>query len=235
MFAAWLSAAGVKLDVQRADLAELPPLASPTGSYAGLLVLGGAMDADADEDHPWLPVVRRRIVEAAEAGVPTLGICLGHQLAALALGGRVGRNPHGRTLGIRQVDWEPAVIFDPLLRGIAGEDRAVHANQDVVTDLPPEAELLATTLDRQVQAARLAPTVWGVQFHPEADAELVARWGESSRETPWERSPEEVNAEVALAEPELHTTWQALAEAFARLVRGRAAAAATLGLNTRGH
>lgn len=223
MFGPWLTEAGLTLDVRRADREELPPLDTPTTtptttSYAGLVVLGGEMDADADEQHPWLPVVRARIREAAELGVPTLAICLGHQLAALALGGKVGRNPYGRTLGIRQVDWEPAVIFDPLVRKVAGEDRAVHGNQDVVTELPPGAELLATTLDGQVQAARLAPTVWGVQFHPEADAAMVASWGKESE------------AEFAPAEAELHRTWRSFAQAYAALVRGRAAAVAHVGL-----
>jgi GMP synthase-like glutamine amidotransferase len=223
MLAGWLAECGCDLDVRRPDRGEeLPPLKP----YAGLLVLGGEMDADADEAHPWLPLVRRRIVEAARTGVPTLGVCLGHQLAALALGGAVGRNPHGRTVGLRQVDWEPGVIFDPLLSAIAGEDRALHWNQDVVIDLPPGAEVLATTLDGQVQAARLAPTVWGVQFHPEVDPAVVRDWAVRDPATlaEHETTVAEVVGTVEQALPGLVASWRPLAESFARLVRGRAAA-----------
>ncbi|MEP9383027.1 type 1 glutamine amidotransferase [Nocardioides sp. KR10-350] len=223
MFGSWLTDAGVALDIRRADLgAEIPSLRS----YAGLLVLGGEMDADADTDNPWLPVVRQRILEAARAGVPTLGICLGHQLAGLALGGSVERNPHGRTVGLRQVDWEPTVIFDPLLGTIAGEDRAVQWNQDIVTELPPGAVVLATGLDGSVQAARFAATVWGVQFHPEVDAVLAQRWADKSPGTleALGLSGQEVVEEVALALPELVKTWQPLAASYAAVVRGRSAA-----------
>lgn len=225
-FEQWLVDAGLRLDVRRADLEELPTLGTGRAAYDGLVVLGGAMAPDADVESPWLPLVRQRIAEAARSGVPTLGICLGHQLAALALGGQVERNPHGRTIGLRQVDWEPAVFFDPLVRGIAGEDLAVHWNQDVVVELPPGAELLATTLDGQIQAARLAPTVWGVQFHPEVDVTIVGGWAAGSEEALAELglTATQVLDDVAAAEPEMHTTWHRLAEAYAVLVRGRAAA-----------
>lgn len=231
-FGPWLVDAGLRLDVRRADLEELPALGTGTTAYDGLVVLGGAMAPDADEANPWLPLVRRRISEAARRGIPTLGICLGHQLAALALGGDVERNPHGRTIGLRQVDWEPAVFFDPLVRGIAGDDRAVHWNEDVVVELPPGAELLATTLDGQVQAARLAPTVWGVQFHPEVDAAIVGGWAAGSTEAlaALGMTAAQVVDEVVAAEAGLHRSWQRLAAAYAVLVRGRAAAADTAGL-----
>jgi GMP synthase-like glutamine amidotransferase len=184
------------------------------------------MDADDDARCPWLPGVRALIREAAEAGVPTLGICLGHQLAALALGGEVGRNPYGRTRGLRQVDWDPEVIFDPLVSAIAGEDRAVHWNQDVVTTLPPGAVLLASTLDGAVQAARFARTVWGVQFHPEADLAVVTGWAEHDRRS-GALPDDDVDArlrDIEAAMPDLAGTWVRLAAAFARHARGRAAA-----------
>jgi len=231
LFGRWLTEAGIALDVRRGDLgAELPTL-TPTGTargrYDGLLVLGGEMDAHADTDHPWLPLVRRRIVEAAAAGIPTLGICLGHQLAGVALGGTVEPNPYGRTVGLRQVDWEPDVIFDPLVGAIAGEDRAVQWNRDVVVDLPPSGVVLATGLDGAVQAARFAATVWGVQFHPEADADVVRRWACDRAPTVVgaEPSGDAVVDEVRRALPELTRTWRPLADAFAALVRGRAATA----------
>lgn len=221
-FGEWLAAEGCRLEVVRAWEEPLPRLQE----YDGLLVLGGAMDADDDAHHPWLPGVRALIRDAAAGGVPTLGICLGHQLAALALGGEVERNPHGRTRGLRQVDWDPEVIFDPLISTIAGEDRAVHWNQDVVSRLPEGAVLLASTLDGAVQAARFARTVWGVQFHPEADLALVADWAAIDRRT-GDLAEDDIDArlsDIEAAMPELAATWVRLAAAFARHARGRAAA-----------
>lgn len=226
LFGHWLAEAGVCVDVVRAYEDPIPPLSDGRTTYSGLLVMGGGFDADDEERHPWLPVVRERIVEAAEAGIPTLGICLGLQLAALALGGTVERNPYGPTIGVRQVDWEPEVLFDPLLHLLAGDDRAMHWNEYVVADLPEGAVRLASSLDGQVQAARFAPTVWGVSFHPEADVDTVERWTRDGAET-LDRigvRAEDLLDQVTEARPALVKAWQPLAFAFARLVRGRTAA-----------
>jgi len=223
LFDGWLRRAECALDVRAVHRGEEIPALTP---YDGLVVLGGTMDADDDAGHPWLPLVRARIVQAAEDHLPTLGICLGHQLAALALGGEVGRSPYGRAVGVRQVDWEPAVLLDPLLAGFAGEDRAVFWNQDVVLAMPPGGEVLATALDGTVQAARFAPTVWGVQFHPEVDQPVVAAWARGTRDELERlgRTEEDAVAEVVTALPELVDTWRPFAEAYARMVAGRAAA-----------
>ncbi|WP_141779988.1 type 1 glutamine amidotransferase [Nocardioides albertanoniae] len=228
MFGHWLAEAGMCVDVFRAYAEPIPPLSSLDISYSGLLVMGGSMDADSDREHPWLEVTRDRIAAAAEAGIPTLGICLGHQLAAMALGGTVERSPFGLTVDVRQVTWEPEVLFDPLMRLLAGDDRAMHWHQDVVGELPEGAVRLATSIDGQVQAARFAPTVWGVQFHPEVDAEAVALWaGKSGEElSRIGRTAEDVIASATFAEKELIKTWQPLAFGFARLVRERSAAVA---------
>jgi len=223
LFGDWLREAGCTLDVRRCDRGdELPAIKG----YDGLLVLGGGMDAEDDRGHPWLPLVRRRIAEAAGAGLPTLGICLGLQLAALALGGTVGRNPNGVRLGLLPVGWGCEVLLDPLVDRIAGEGRAVHWNQDVVLGLPAGAVVLARAPHGEVQMARLAPTVWGVQFHPEADAALVAAWAteEGTLLTGTDLTAEQVVAQTAAARAELERAWRPLADAFARMVQGRAAA-----------
>ena len=70
------------------------------------------MGANDDATSPWLPAVKELIREAAADGVPTLGICLGHQLATVALGGEVLPNPAGRQFGLQDVNWEPAAHLD---------------------------------------------------------------------------------------------------------------------------
>jgi GMP synthase (glutamine-hydrolysing) len=172
-----LAAQGFSLDLRRPYGHHADPLPQPSAlrEYAGIVVLGGSMDSWDDEASPWLPAVRTLIRGAEDAGVPLLGICLGHQLAASALGGRVGRNPAGPTLAVLPVGCTAEVAGDPLatsLRGAVG----VHWNNDVVTDLPPGAMVLARSPDGAVQAARWGRHVWGVQYHPEADPPLVDAW-----------------------------------------------------------
>jgi GMP synthase (glutamine-hydrolysing) len=222
LFGEWLADAGCRLDVRHPYLGdELPAVRG----YDGLLVLGGAMDADDDAQCPWLPVTRERIREAARLGIPTLGICLGLQLAALALGGTVGRNEQAQ-IGVLPVGWGCEVLLDPLVDRIAGDGRGVHWNRDVVTALPPDAEVLARAETGEVQAARLAAMVWGVQFHPEVDEEVVAAWAreESGMLADAGLTSAEIVRRTRDARDELIASWRPLAQSFARLARGRAAA-----------
>lgn len=89
----WLTEAGVVLDVRQAWRGDvIPPRLTDHG---GLLVLGGEMNAYADAAHPWLPATRALIARTVADGMPFLGICLGHQLATVALGGAVEAHPAG--------------------------------------------------------------------------------------------------------------------------------------------
>ena len=87
--------------------------------------------------------MRALIVAASDAGVPTLGICLGHQLAAVALGGRVTRNPNGKQRGLTPIGFTPEVAGDPLFGPSPDAARGVHSNNDVVIALPHGAAVIA--------------------------------------------------------------------------------------------
>ena len=123
----------------------------------------------------WLAPTRALIADAVARGVPTLGVCLGHQLAAVALGGSVERNPSGRTIGQVPVRLTDAAASDPLVGGFDGL-AAIHYNDDVVTVVPEGATVLATLPDGRPQAIRFGPMAWGVQFHPETSPEVFAAW-----------------------------------------------------------
>lgn len=190
--------------------------------YAGLLVLGGAVDSWDDTAAPWLPGTRELVRGAERDGVPALGICLGHQIASQALGGRSGRNPAGRTVSIQPVGWLPAAARDPMFASVSSADRAVHWNQDVVRLLPEGAATLACSDDGAVQAARLGEHVWGVQSHPEVDAEIVAEWMAEEWDASSEQEREMLTALVAdvrREEQSLRQAWWPLVQSFARLVR----------------
>jgi GMP synthase (glutamine-hydrolysing) len=185
--------------------------------YAGLVVMGGAMGAHDDEKAPWLPAVRELIRRASEARVPTLGICLGHQLCAVALGGEIAVNPQGRQLGLLDIGWTAEARDDELMGPVVGPRRAMHWNDDVVTRLPEGAVQLATAGTGEVQGARHAPTVWGIQWHPEVDHVLVAGWAHDGGLDPQEQ--ERLVDSLARARNDLDKWWAPLAERFVQLVR----------------
>lgn len=219
----WLVEAGCTLDVRRPYAGDVLPEA--LDGHSGLVVLGGSMDADADEAYPWLPQVRALIRLAAAHEVPVLGVCLGHQLAALALGGRVARNPRGQQIGVLSYGWTPEATADPLLADLTEARAAVQWNNDIVVEEPPGTVVLARTPHGEIQAARFAPTVWGVQSHPEAGAAVVRPWAESDRLHAAEQGVDvdEKVRDVADAEESLRVAWQPLGQAFGDLAtRARA-------------
>ena len=218
----WLTAEGVPLDVRRPYAGESLP--EDLDGHDGLLVLGGQMGCRDDAVAPWLPAVRELIVTAAKGATPTLGICLGHQLAAVALGGEVGRNGAGRTVGMLTVDGSTELAGDAVLANAAAAP-VMQWNDDIVTRLPSTATALATNSRGDLLLARLAPTVWGVQGHPEADREIVTRWAESDTDSPEmaDLDVPAVLASIGTAQPAVDAAWRPVAAAFARCVHDAAA------------
>jgi GMP synthase (glutamine-hydrolysing) len=216
LLGSWME--GVDLVVCRAYDGD--PIPDSVDGVDGLVVMGGAMGAHDDQKAPWLPATRELIQRAAHAEVPTLGICLGHQLCAVALGGEIVVNPNGRQLGLLEVGWTAQAVDDELMSGLVAPRRAMHWNDDVVTRLPEGARQLATASTGEVQAARHAPTVWGVQWHPEVDDALVAAWANDGSLPPAEK--ERVLEELVRSRGDLDDAWRPLAERFVDLVRAAA-------------
>jgi GMP synthase (glutamine-hydrolysing) len=209
LFGAWLEEAGCELVVCRPYAGDaLPTLAE----YDALLVLGGSMAATGPE--AWLAPLRDLVTRAAASDVPTLGICLGHQVCAVAFGGTVEPNPRGQQLGLLDVGWTPAAAEDRLFGPWSTPRRGVQWNDDLVTRLPDDAVLLAATPHGEVQAARFAPTVWGVQWHPEATLEMIESW---AVDEPGPRADAGLAA-VREAQSELELSWCDLGKAFAATV-----------------
>jgi GMP synthase (glutamine-hydrolysing) len=142
--------------------------------------LPGPRDADAfvitgssssvTERAPWMLRAEALVRGIAQARVPLLGICFGHQMIAQALGGDVQKNPRGREIGTVRVD---RLLDDPLFAGLP---RSFHVNAthvDAVVELPPHAEVLATTPQDPAAAFRVGDRVKAVQFHPEFDADVM--------------------------------------------------------------
>lgn len=159
--------------LRRTVLGESAPALPKIADLGGLVVMGGPQDADDDERYPGLRAERRLLAEAVAADLPVLGICLGMQLLALALGGKLHRR-HGTEIGFARVTRSRDGEDDPALGAFDREATFLHWHSDAV-ELPPGATLLASTPTTPVQAFR-AGSALGTQFHPEADAALLATW-----------------------------------------------------------
>ncbi len=166
-----LTGAGVDVATVRPYAGE--PIPGGTGSCDGLVVMGGSMSATGDEGFPSRRAELALLADALGRGTPTLGICLGAQLLALAAGGSVHRGDAGLQLGWSPVDLEPAAATDPLFAGVAGPIGVLHWHGDTY-DLPPGAVHLAADARYRQQAFRVGERAWGLQFHLEVDEAAVA-------------------------------------------------------------
>ena len=139
--------------------------------FAGLIISGSPANVPTRE--PWIVAVERYLARAVTAGLPTFGICFGHQLLGQALGGLVARNPRGLEVGT--VALEP-LATDPVLAGL-GQTRSVNmAHFDSVVKLPVGARVLARTRQDEHAAVYFGARAWGVQFHPEMDGEIIGHY-----------------------------------------------------------
>jgi GMP synthase (glutamine-hydrolysing) len=142
--------------------------------YDGLIVLGGPMNVDEVDAYPNLAYEVRMIREAAVAGVPVLGICLGSQLIAKALGAGVYKN------GEKEIGWydlspTDAGRSDPLFSHFSATEKVFQWHGDTF-DIPEGAVLLASSPLCRNQAFRYGENVYGLQFHLEVDEPMVERW-----------------------------------------------------------
>ena len=155
------------------------PLPSPEmiGAHDAVFFSGAPMHVYADS-----PEVRRMLEFTRgvfAAGVPSFGSCAGLQLAVAAAGGRVGERAEGQEAGFaRRITPTQAGREHPMLRGRPPSFDAPAIHGDEVTELPPDAVLLATSTGTRVQAAEIRcgeGVFWGVQYHPEIGLEEIAQ------------------------------------------------------------
>ena len=209
---AWLTGAGATLRVHRPYAGD--PLPDPGGAD-GLVVLGGSMGAMGDDDrHPWLPATRDLLAAAVDRSVPTLAVCLGHQLLVAACGGQVGRNPAGKQMGLLPVGLTEEARGEHLFVSVAEGSRAVQWNNDIALELPEGTAVLAETPEGVPQAIRIGEAAWGIQFHPEVDADMVAAWAADERPRP---GASEAIAAIRAAAGELEATWKPFATRWVNL------------------
>jgi GMP synthase (glutamine-hydrolysing) len=165
------SASGLSWMITSPVLGE--PVPSKIDDLDGLVVMGGPMAVYQAERFPFLNDEISLIRAVVRKGRPVLGVCLGAQIVAAALGAKVTRNPAGREIGWIPVALDDCACGDPLLRDISSPIVPFHWHADAF-ELPEHAVALASSEKTPRQAFRYGDNVYGLQFHLEVTADAVA-------------------------------------------------------------
>jgi GMP synthase (glutamine-hydrolysing) len=161
------------LDTHVVDPRQGEALPLPT-DCAGILLTGSHayvtdQEAWSRESAAWLP-------NAVAADIPLLGVCYGHQLLADAMGGIVGNLPQGTEMGTVDIALTPEAENDRLFKTFPLVVQVHASHSQTVTSLPPGAVLLAANDWEPHHAFAVGNYAWGIQFHPEFDAGIMAAY-----------------------------------------------------------
>ncbi len=147
------------------------------GQVAALIITGSAASVTSRE--PWMVASERGVARLVADGVPTLGVCFGHQLLAQALGGEVTQNPLGREMGTVSLS---VVADDPWLSGLPERLDTNMSHRDSALRLPEGARVLGRTELEPHALVRFGERTVGMQFHPEFDGDVMRAYIEARRE-----------------------------------------------------
>ena len=223
-FCPMMEAAGIAWDTVELDEGESVP--DPDG-YEAIISMGGPMDVWEEDEHPWLreekALLRNWVIERKR---PFLGVCLGHQLLADALGGACRKMP-APDVGITRLEVTGAGRRDPLFSRLDATLPMLQWHGVEVHELPPGAEILARSEACGVEAFRVGANAYGIQGHAEVTPETVEEWaGIPAYATALERTLganalPEFKSRCAAVMPAFERTAAALFEGFLGLVRER--------------
>jgi GMP synthase-like glutamine amidotransferase len=157
-----------RLDIRRLDAGDRVPV--DLDNVDGVVSMGGRQDVG--DNVSWLREEMAFIKAAHEASIPVVGVCLGAQLIAAALGGQVGPMEKP-VIGFRQVSINPTGQIDTLLAGVSWTAPQFCHHGQTITELPTGATLLASSEHCRVQMFKVGMKTYGYQFHFEADRAQV--------------------------------------------------------------
>ena len=146
----------------------------PAIDFSGILMTGS--HAMVTDQEPWCRKTAAWLPGAVAADVPLLGVCYGHQLLADAMGGTVGNHPRGTEMGTVDITMAPGAEGDLLFKTFPAVIKVHASHSQTVTSLPPDAVLLAANAWEPHHAFAVGNHAWGLQFHPEFDAEIMSTY-----------------------------------------------------------
>jgi len=219
---AHLKSAGIQWDAVELDAgAPIPDL----NDYDCLWVMGGPMDVWDIEENPWLVAEKAAIrTWVRDMQKPYLGLCLGHQLLADALGGTCGpqRPPE---VGIFDIELTDDGAMDPLFAGLPCKQKCLQWHSVRVAQAPEDATILASSPLCPIQAMRVGANAWSMQYHVEVEPDTVDNWAaipayrQALIDTLGSDGVERLRADASAAMPGFSSTSEKLFNNFMAAIR----------------
>jgi len=153
---------GHRLDVRQPYAGDALP--TDLDGIEGLIIMGGPQNVDQQDQYPYLTREMQLIKTAHEQAIPVVGICLGAQLIAAALGGEVGTMPASE-IGWRPIDLTFPGTIDSICAGLPWKTVQFHSHDCEITKLPPDGVPLASSQLCRTQAFKVGLRTYGFQFH----------------------------------------------------------------------